>query len=374
MRSFVAILLVVAAVYAHEEVEIEKNDTCPAFGDWLPWSDQCLWFPLSKMRSDIADACQTTFNITKHGSVVPTPPGFTIPDRCGHCSFKFRCRKREKVEGCLSIEAEKKSCEEHSEVCTLPPSPHVGCKWNVFAAGLKACLNRADLPDWRREAYRKFADGMPEANCIQKGDQCKCCCHPFRPSEDGLTCVKEPEPECPAFNNFNNWSTCLWYPFASMMKNIQDHCELDAKETPEAVIPTPAGLQIPEKCGFCSFQMRCRKREKKEGCFYLDAEKKACGPNDCPTCGDACTMKKLNGTCNWGNFVASNLHAKLESMMTDKQPYWRKRGIKNLMQHIPYGTCKSIGETCKCCCHPYEPNEDGTACVLTQMCAMEPTH
>jgi hypothetical protein len=232
-----------------------------------------------------------------------------------------------------------------------------------------------DLPDWRREAYRKFAEGLPEGNCIQKGGQCKCCCHPYTPNEDGTACVKEEETKCQAFDKWNKWSECLWYPVANMVNKIQEHCDWDIKEVPQNIIPTPAGLQIPEKCGFCSFQMRCRKRDKQEGCFHLDAEKKSCGSDECPTCGDTCTMKKLNGTCNWGYFVASNLHSKFETMMMTKDmPYWRKRGIKSLMRHIPYGTCKEVGDICKCCCHPYEPNEDGTACVLTQMCALEPTH
>lgn len=75
------------------------------------------------------------------------------------------------------------------------------------------------------------------------------------------------ETKCPAFDRWNKWSECLWYPVANMVSKIQQHCDWDIKEVPQNIIPTPAGLQIPEKCGFCSFQMRCRKREKQDGCL-----------------------------------------------------------------------------------------------------------
>jgi len=84
------------------------------------------------------------------------PPGFVMPEKCGQCSFKFRCRNRETKNGCLSVDGERTTCTEFGNICDLPPAPVVGCRWGMFAEAFKACTFRPDIPDWRREAYKKF--------------------------------------------------------------------------------------------------------------------------------------------------------------------------------------------------------------------------
>jgi hypothetical protein len=343
---------------------------CPQFGKWNDWTDKCLWFPMNTMREDIADACKVQFNTTNEdGFADLMPAGFKIPEKCGHCSFKFRCRNRQRTEGCLSVEGEKQTCSEFGDVCDLPPAPVVGCRWGMFADVFKACTARPDIPDWRRESYKKFLNMMPDGNCIEKDGRCKCCCHPFQPNEDGTACVKVEEKTCPAFEKPNDWSQCLWFPISNVIDKVKDHCDLDFKSQVDA-LPTPAGFTIPDKCGMCSFRVRCSKREKQDGCFNVDIDKKACGTEDCPGCADVCTIPYVNGTsCNWTEVMGKDIFQKLETITNNnKLPLWRKRGMKDLFKNMPYGKCKDINGQCKCCCHPYEPNADGTKCVLADMC------
>jgi len=35
---------------------------------------------------------------------------------------------------------------------------------------------------------------------------------------------------------------------------------------------------------------------------------------------------------------------------------------------MPHGTCTEKNGKCMCCCHPYTPNEEGTACVVREVC------
>ncbi|VDP24022.1 unnamed protein product [Soboliphyme baturini] len=90
--SALIILIPLLAVYV--------NAACPTFSNWTSWTDECLWYPLRNMYSKIADTCGIP-SMRNLSTVVPTPPGFVIPERCGHCSFKFRCRNRTKTESCL---------------------------------------------------------------------------------------------------------------------------------------------------------------------------------------------------------------------------------------------------------------------------------
>jgi len=314
------------------------------------------------------------FKKTRQGTGLPLPENFQFPEKCGQCSFKVRCRKRDKKDGCYSLDVQKETCNEFGNICTVPKHSRLGCKYNILLAAAKNCLNRPDLADWRRDALRRFTDGLPEGNCIQKGEECKCCCHPYRPNQEGTECVKEEEQQCPAFGAFNDWSQCLWYPLSNVAKGIKEHCQLDYKgELPPNLMQTPPGLQIPEKCGYCSFKTRCRKREKADGCFHIDAEKKACGNGDCPTCGDVCTMPKIGDSCEWGRIVGGGLLSQLDNY-TKALPYWRQRGIGHLARHLPYGHCKEVNGQCKCCCHPYEPTADGTSCQLSALCSFEANH
>lgn len=114
------------------------------------------------MRQGINDACRTNFTVSRSAS----SNTIRYPDKCGHCAFKFRCRRREAKEGCLSVDGEKQVCDEFGDVCTMPKHPKVGCRWGALDA-TQSCLNRADLPDWRREGYRKLLSNLPEGNCIE---------------------------------------------------------------------------------------------------------------------------------------------------------------------------------------------------------------
>jgi hypothetical protein len=353
---------------------------CPAFGEWMPQSEQCLWFPLKNMRQGVADACQTTFNVSNPTAQLTTlGADFPVPNKCGHCSFKLKCRKRDRKDGCYSLDLQKETCHEFGDVCTVEKHPKLGCRWNLLMGALKNCANKPDIPDWRRDAIMKYANGLPETNCVEKGDQCKCCCHPYVPSEDGTQCVEEPQTQtCAPFGEPNAWSQCLWYPLDNVVKGVTEHCGLQEflppGELPKNLLNKPEGLQIPEQCGYCSFRTRCRKRDRVPGCFALDVDKKACGPDDCPTCGNVCTLPKVNGeSCDWARTLTGKLLGKAQAI-TGSMPYWRRRGVNNLMRHLPYGQCKEVGGQCKCCCHPYEPNEDGTACVPTNMCAIQAIH
>lgn len=361
------VLLFLAVAYA-------LATECPNFGTWNNWTGKCLWFPMNEMREDIATACGITFNTTNKttdGFTDLMPAGFKMPEKCGQCSFKFRCRTRQRTEGCLTVDGERDTCTEYGQVCDLPPAPVVGCRWGMFAEAFKACTFRPDIPDWRREAYKKFLEMMPEGNCVEKDGRCKCCCHPFTPSEDGTQCVKAEEPKtCPTFGKYNEWSQCLWFPVSNIVNAFKEQCELDYKGDIPVAVPTPAGFELPDQCGMCSFKMRCRKRDKADGCFHIDVDKKACGKEDCAGCNEVCTIPYVNGTsCNWTQFVGQGIVKKVEAMTTStKLPYWRKRGLKDILKNLPYGKCKDINGQCKCCCHPYEPNADGTKCVLSDMC------
>lgn len=72
---------------------------------------------------------------------------------------------------------------------------------------------------------------------------------------------------------------------------------------------------------------------------HIQADKKVCDSEDCPTCGDICDVPKLNNTCEWGRMMSVNIIGKV-SNLTTSMPYWRKRGVRNLLHHVPWSICK----------------------------------
>lgn len=348
---------------------------CPAFSDWKPWTE-CLWHPVQEMYNNLSAACDIKPERNLAGLVKSTQE-FTYPERCGHCSFKSRCRTREKTEHCFPLEYENEICHDYSDICTMPKVPSLGCAHGVWREILSQCANRPDIGDNVRSNYRKMLKNMPETHCIEKDGQCKCCCGDYEPNETGTECIRPPASQCPAFDNPTDWSECLWFPVKKMEEEALKHCKLDKKEDDyELKLKVPEGVQIPEKCGYCSYRISCEKRERKDGCFPLKMTKKSCGPEDCPTCGNICTVEKLNGTCKWTRHI---VHEAVRDFTTksvqSSMPHWRRDGLMDLFVMLPYGNCKEDGDKCKCCCHPYEPNEDGTACVLRNYCkTMEEIH
>jgi len=384
-------LLILLAIVG---LAIATDPTCPEFGDFRHPFGECLWIrgedgKLSKksMMEGFIHACDITVDHPENIPQLPPTLNVEVPEKCGHCSFKMRCKNRPMSDGCFPVQAEKQVCEEFGDVCMMPKTPlFKNCQWNMLGAMLTQCTtNRPDLPDWKRDGFRKGAEFFPEQNCIEKGEQCACCCHPFEPNEDGTACVKVPdEPaDCPAFSEWNNWSECLWYPLEDMAKKVKQHCDIggDVPSMNQTTLPTPAGFVIPEPCGYCAFKMRCKKRAASEterpGCFPVIADKKSCGPDDCPTCGNVCTLPQLpenpeaeRGKCDWHKMLVQVLKTRAGAYLGKMKNYWRKRGFMHVIKYLPTGTCIEQGDKCKCCCHPYQPSADGTQCVLKDMCKL----
>lgn len=354
---------------------------CPAFPDWMPQTENCLWFPLNEMRQDMLDACGIEFD----ASQFPTPPPFPndvlsqMPSQCGYCSFKFQCRKREYKDGCFPIDGKVETCTEHSDVCLMPKAPILNnCKWGMLVEMFKQCLNRPsdELADWKRQEMKKWAEMLKTSNCVEKDGKCACCCHPYKPNRDGTACEEVKEPSCAEYDDWNDWSECLWGMPQQVVQEFRSHCALGNAE--EQVDPKklelPEGFQMPEKCGFCSFKLRCRKRDRKDTktgkprCFPVEAEKRPCGREDCPTCGDVCELPKIKDSCNYGDHIRNFLKDKMAKI--NKMPYWRKRGMLGISKNLPHGNCVEIDGKCKCCCHPYAPNADGTQCELREYCKL----
>jgi hypothetical protein len=328
-----------------------------------------------------------------------------MPPACGKCSYKFKCANREVKDGCFPIKAEKEVCEEHGDVCEMPKTPEFdNCKWNLLTAGFQQCvLNRPDLPEWRRQGYYQGGRFLPEQNCVPEGDKCMCCCHPYRPVKNGdaYTCEEVPDraaaEACPAFGEYNDWSECLWYPLTQVAKDVNAHCALGSlvpgmkldemiNKRIEAEEKDPDRQKMleklpTEKCGYCSFKIRCAKREHSDTCFGFQGDKKACGPDDCETCGEPCAMAKIEagtsvpeevvGTCDYHKMILGYLKQKAGPFMKMMgNNYWKKRGFGQLMKFMPMGKCVAAGDGCKCCCHPYTPSEDGSQCVLSDVCRL----
>jgi hypothetical protein len=391
---------------------VYAEDDCPA---WRPMSEmsECVWprnedgkMSFKPIMHAFLDRCKVKLDWKGQ-----TPPDVTdkheidFPAACGKCAYKFKCANREVKDGCFPLKAEKETCEEHGDVCDMPKTPVFGnCKWNMLTAGFAACVTgRADLPEWRREGYHQGGRFLPEQNCVPEGEGCKCCCHPYRPVKNGdaWTCEEVPEraeaEACPDFEPFNEWSTCLWYPLTQVAQDVNAHCgladlvpgmNLDAmiQKRIEAEESDPDRQKMleklpKEKCGYCSFKIRCRKREHSDVCFGFDGDKKACGPDDCETCGQPCAMGLIEegkgvpegtvGTCDYHKMIMAYLRKRSGPFMKMMgNSYWKKRGFGQLMKFMPMGKCVEVDGACKCCCHPYVPSEDGSQCVLQDMCRL----
>jgi hypothetical protein len=257
------------------------------------------------MRDDMIEACGVT--VTGDMPTLPSPPAGFPTEQCGHCSFKFRCRKRAQEGDCNPIDAETEHCHDggKGDICTLPQIPHhdLKCKYAVVPYALMQCSNRPDIPEWRREQMRSYSEIIPKFHCTTDGDNCKCCCHPYQPNADGTACEQYAEPECEAWSDWKGWSDkCMFFPPKQLKKDVEDHCDF---KFPDKGKPNPVfdkfklpGGADPSRCGMCSFKVNCRTRPlmsaagKKE-CFPLDMNKKACGNDDCDGCGDVCELPKI---------------------------------------------------------------------------------
>ncbi|VDP23945.1 unnamed protein product [Soboliphyme baturini] len=80
--------------------EVSGAKECPEFSDWKPWTEQCLWYPLASLHQKMTSACDVNV-VRQFSPLSATFPDLVIPERCGHCSFKFRCRTRDPEIGCL---------------------------------------------------------------------------------------------------------------------------------------------------------------------------------------------------------------------------------------------------------------------------------
>jgi len=360
-------------------------EDCPPMEAMNEWTSDCIWYPLANMRKRMVEHCGLPpppggfVNTT----MIPFPAGESMPTSpCGNCGFKMRCQKRAPPpkEGCFLVNAEKKVCEEtdgtgFGAVCDLPKTVRGDCYWAQYLAGLKQCINaNPSLPMWRRQGYQDLLKILPSGHCVEKDGRCKCCCDPYWPNEEGTACVKKEPDHCPAWGNYNEWSQCLWYPEQDLIKGIKDHCQLTT--TGPAKIPFPEAdpaVTVPEKCGYCSFKIRCMKRDEHEGCFHVKADKKNCGPDDCPTCGNPCAMDKIDGGCDWQAHLSNRVKnaivqiGKVAEATGKKIPRWKKEGYMRMLSLMPFGRCIEKDGKCHCCCHPYEPKQDESGNITCQV-------
>ncbi|VDP24477.1 unnamed protein product [Soboliphyme baturini] len=151
-------------------------------------------------------------------------------------------------------------------------------------------------------------------------------------------------PKCERWSQPNEWSDCMWFPISAMTKNLEMHCEVPSRAHELQInLPVPKGISIPDKCGFCSYRVRCHKRQGKEGCFPLKIDKKACGADDCPTCANICTVKAQNGSCNWIRHLEVTVRKQLHmKSMETKMPFWRSQGYAHIIKYLPHGVCKKL--------------------------------
>jgi hypothetical protein len=247
---------------------------------------------------------------------------------------------------------------------------------------MKQCLNRPGIPEWRRERAIAIGKALPKFNCAhdEADNHCHCCCAPFVPNDEGTACVEHTPPTCEPFSEWNNWSDkCLFFPPAQMKTDFQEHCNFQMADYEAEHGSVMDKLKLPEipgggpqKCGFCSFKIKCRTRPitsaagKKE-CFPLRVQKKACGPDDCETCGNVCVVDKMMGSCNITDNIRKLIGPGLKSRLK-KAPPGMRDGMMTMIAGMPHGKCIEKDDKCHCCCHPYDLNADGTSCVLKEIC------
>jgi hypothetical protein len=378
MRTLVFALLL-AGAYA-------TSPTCPNYRDWMPWTEKCLWFPLEQMTADALEACDITMGAPDAMPTYPPLPDDFPTEPCGHCGFKYRCRKRQMLTGCGSpVDEEIQYCHDGTDgdICNLPSIAHqdLGCKYALLPAMLTQCSYRPGVNDVWKDLLLKWRDMAPKFHCQQDGENCKCCCHPYVPSEDGSSCELHEEPTCEEWTDWKGWSEkCLFFPPAEMKKDVEEHCDFEFKQDMKKnplfdKFKLPGGLE-PTRCGMCSFKINCRQRPvesaagKKE-CFPLDMQKMACGNDDCEGCGDICELPKLPGPegCAYSKKLRAILGPAIKSRVKKAPPSMR-HGMINLISGMPHGKCVEKDGKCMCCCHPYEPNADGTECVVRELCKM----
>jgi len=359
------------------------TDDCPPYEPMNDWTSECIWYPLANMRKKIVEHCGMPpppggFSMA---TMIPCPAGESMPTSpCGNCGYKMRCQKRTAPkDGCFLINAEKKTCTEEDgtgfgAVCDLPKTVRGDCYWPQYLAGLKQCLNaNPSLPGWRRDGYQKLLKILPAGHCVEKDGRCKCCCDPYWPNEEGTACVQKEPDHCPAFGDYNEWSQCMWYPEGDLIKGIKEHCQLGAGP---GKIPFPEpdpSIQIPDKCGYCSFKVRCKKRDEHDGCFHVIGDKKNCGPDDCPNCGNPCAIQKIDGGCDWQSHLSTRVKNaivqvhKVAEAQGKKIPRWKKEGYMRMLSLLPFGKCIEKDNQCHCCCHPYEPTQDEAGNITCQV-------
>lgn len=369
MKLLLTLLVSIGVAYA--------TDSCPAFQPWKEWTSDCLWLPYDDIRNKAIEACDIT---VPEAFKVSLPNIEGMPDKCGHCSFKFRCQKRAPTDTCFPINTEHQTCHEFGDVCNMPKLTwhDLGCKWNLASMVFKQCHNRDGMSDEYREHLAGMSKNMPKFHCTEKEGQCKCCCHPHAPNAAGDECTEHTEPECQEFGEYNDWNDkCVWFPPDQLRKDFQDHCGMAYKPSKHAEkamkkFKLPDGLKIPEQCGMCSFKFKCKKRDAKSAagkkeCFPLQVMKKPCTNEDMPGAGDVCTLPKIFNSCNYTEQIKKLLGPLVRSKM-NKMPLSMKHDFLEMIANLPHGRCIEKDGKCKCCCHPYQPSEDGTRCVLARMC------
>ena len=69
------------------------------------------------------------------------------------------------------VESEKQACHDgaHGEICTFPEFPlhNLGCRYEFAPLYLQQCANRHDLPEFKRNAFRKMSRIMPNFHCTE---------------------------------------------------------------------------------------------------------------------------------------------------------------------------------------------------------------
>ena len=123
-------------------------------------------------------------------------------------------------------------------------------------------------------------------------------------------------------------------------------------------IPEAIKDAIPDRCGYCSFKFKCRKRSVHSAdgnkeclcviflclnndsnrCSPMEMEKKACGEDDCEGCSDVCVLPKVLGSCNITQTLRKVIGPSIKSTMK-KLPHSIRDGLMRAIAHMPHGKC-----------------------------------